>query len=159
MDNMNKPKLASPWISFYREIEAMFKEDEQVHPVYDEENNVVKLYVENQEKAEALEKILPDHRTFGNVTVTVTVIPANKLAEVRDTWFRKAFEGNPAVSYITTITDVFNNPITYVVFKNKVVQYYNDDLGDVHGNRSTLYQDIAKEIFEDHEGIFFCTDV
>ena len=159
MDNMNKPKLAAPWISFYREIEAMFKEDEQVHPVYDEENNVVKLYVENQEKAEALEKILPDHRTFGNVTVTITVIPANKLTEVRDTWFRKAFEGNPAVSYITTITDVFNNPITYVVFKNKVVQYYNDDLGDVHGNRSTLYQEIAKEIFEDHEGIFFCTDV
>lgn len=159
MDNMNKPKLAAPWISFYREIEAMFKEDEQVHPVYDEENNVVKLYVEDQEKAEALEKILPDHRTFGNVTVTVAVIPANKLTEVRDTWFRKAFEGNPAVSYITTIEDVFNNPITYVVFKNKVVQYYNDDLGDVHGNRSTLYQEIAKEIFEDHEGIFFCTDV
>ena len=71
---MNKPKLAAPWISFYREIEAMFKEDEQVHPVYDEENNVVKLYVEDQEKAEALEKIWKKGYTVTFALVRETAI-------------------------------------------------------------------------------------
>jgi hypothetical protein len=50
------------------------------------------------------------------------------------------------------------NPITYVIFKKEVVQYYDDNLGDAHGNRTTLYEQIANQIFEDREGIYFCTD-
>lgn len=42
---------------------------------------------------------------------------------------------------------------------NKVVQYFNDDLGDAHGVCSTLYQEIAKDVFGEHEGIFFCTNL
>ena len=48
--------------------------------------------------------------------------------------------------------------MTYVVFKKEVVQYFNDSLGDIHGVCSTLMQDIAKDIFEDTEGVYFCTD-
>lgn len=49
----------------------------------------------------------------------------------------------------------------YVVFKNCVVQFFNDNLNDIYGNISTLYQDIAREIFADAEweGVFYCTDV
>jgi hypothetical protein len=55
-------------------------------------------------------------------------------------------------------------PLTYVVFKNRVVQFFNDNLNDPHGVISTLYQDIADEIFADmpyqaHGGIAYCTDV
>ena len=50
------------------------------------------------------------------------------------------------------------NPITYVIFKKEVVQYYNDSLSDAHGMCSTLYQDIAKRILDADEGIFFCTN-
>ena len=39
------------------------------------------------------------------------------------------------------------------------MQYYNDDLGDAYGNCSTLWQDIARRLFEDVLGIFYCTDV
>lgn len=54
-------------------------------------------------------------------------------------------------------------PFTYVVFKNCVVQFFNDNLNDPHGIVSTLYQDIAAEIFADMPfpqdgGICFCTD-
>ena len=41
------------------------------------------------------------------------------------------------------------NSFTYVVFEKEVVQYWNDNLGDINGLRSTLYQDLAKEIFAD----------
>ena len=33
--------------------------------------------------------------------------------------------------------------ITYVIFKNCVVQFFNDNLNDAHGLISTLYQNIA----------------
>jgi len=32
-------------------------------------------------------------------------------------------------------------------------------LNDIYGNTSTLYQDIAAEVFEDQPGIFYCTDI
>jgi hypothetical protein len=50
---------------------------------------------------------------------------------------------------------------TYVVFKNCVVQFFNDNLNDCHGIISTLYQDIAAEIFEDADlhNVYYNTDV
>ena len=43
------------------------------------------------------------------------------------------------------------------VFAKEVVQYWNDSLSDPYGKVSTLYQDIAKDIFEDTDGVMFCT--
>ena len=62
-------------------------------------------------------------------------------------------------SYVEEVTGIFSNPITYVVFVNEVVQYYNDNLSDIHGLRSTLYQEIAKDIFETRLGVYYCTDL
>lgn len=149
--------LSSPWVEFYREIEAMFKEDPQIKVVYDEEGNTVKLYVEDSDKADALSQILPTEKSFGNVTINIEVIPANVSSNSKFPLFRKAFEGNPVFSYATSSSGVFE--INYVVFKNKVVQYPNDDISDVNGLRSTLYQNIADDIFTNREGIYFCTDV
>ena len=60
--------------------------------------------------------------------------------------------------YSVTIEGIMTNPITYVIFKKEVVQYYNDSLADAHGMCSTLYQDIASRILDAGEGIFFCTN-
>ena len=32
-------KLSSPWVEFYRKIEALFEQDDEVKVVYEEENN------------------------------------------------------------------------------------------------------------------------
>lgn len=45
------------------------------------------------------------------------------------------------------------------MFKNKVVQYFNDDLSDANGVCSTLYQEIAKRIFGENPMIYFCTSI
>ena len=155
---MARLKLSSPWVLFYREIEAMFKEDPGVRVIYDEESNIVKLYVDGDEKANALAELLPTEKEFGNVTLRIEVIPSNCLG-VSAVSFEKAFEGNAALSYIKTVKGIFSNNITYIVFKNKVVQYFDDSLSDVNGLCSTLYQEIAKDIFGCRDGIFFCTDV
>lgn len=50
-------------------------------------------------------------------------------------------------------------PFTYVVFKNCVVQFFNDNLNDPHGIISTLYQEIAEEVLESVPNTYYCTDI
>ena len=157
-------KLAPPWVRYANEMTQLFKYDKEVHVVYDNEQLILSLYVDCQRKADALAELLPESVAFGNITLHINVIPANgALSTVaglsKPALFANAFEGNGAFSFIKTVTGIFSNNLTYVVFKNKVVQYFNDDLGDIYGNCSTLYQDIAKNIFGNQEGIYFCTDV
>ena len=150
-------KLSSPWVTYYKEIVAMFGEDPDIKIDFDEAENTVKLFVNGQDKADALTQLLPMEKEFGNVVLYIEVIPANKQPSKIDV-YRKAFDGNPAFSYSATIEGIMSNPISYLVFRNKVVQFYNDDLGDINGNKNTLYQDIAEDLFENHDGICFCTD-
>lgn len=172
---MAKLQLVSPWVNYYHEMNAFFKKDRNVTVVYDEEETEIKLYVEGAEKADALTKLIPASREFGNVTLKITIIPANcepanyetpyrrprysvrTLANETAALFNIAFRDNPAFLFTERIS-LQTNDIIYVVFRNEVVQYYNDDLGDYHGQCSTLYQNIAADIFKPIEGVHYCTD-
>lgn len=151
-------ELSPPWDEYYREVDALFGEDPDVKIDMNDEDCELTLYVEGQDKADAISSLLPTEQVFGNVTLKVTVVPANEGPKTKLDLIKDAFEGNPAFSYATTINILYANPVSFVVFKNKVVQYFNDDLSDVNGNRSTLYQEIAKEIIGEGDGIYFCTD-
>lgn len=153
-------KQAPPWITYVSELEQLFKLDDEVHVVYDNDEHNVKLYVENAEKATALMNLIPEKKEFGNVTLTIEVVPTNGCERFNvDNEYEAALNGNGAFSFIKVVRGIFTNNITYVVFKNRVVQYFDDNLGDIYGQRSTLYQEIAKHIFGEKDGVFFCTDV
>ena len=152
-----KMKLSPPWIEYYRKLEAMFGPDPDIKVEFDEGEMHIKLYVESHEKATALDELLPVQKDFGNVSVFIEVIPANDEPKRIDI-VKRAFEGNPAFSYATTIEGIMSNPISYVVFKPEVVQIWSDNLSDVNGLTSTLMAEIAKEIIGQDDGIFFCTD-
>lgn len=158
---MAKLKLSPPWVIFYQEVKQLFKKDPDVHVVFDEETPVLSLYVDDADKADALDQLLPKEKDFGGVTLLVKVIPANKkdLDFNPDNLYDRAFKENPILSYIKTVRGIFANNMTYVVFEPEIVQFFNDDLGDVNGYCSTLYQNIAKDVFTEHEGVFFCTDL
>ena len=153
--------LSAPWQTYYKELSKLFEKDDEVRIVYDTDEQVISIYVDNAIKAEAMAAVLPIVKEFGSVELTINVIPSNKVNILRSSkgmGFPDLFKGNPIVSDVVVIDGIMTNPITYVIFKKEVVQYFNDDLGDAHGMCSTLYQDIAKRVFEDHEGVFFCTD-
>ena len=155
-------KLSAPWQIYYKELCELFKYDDEVRIVYDTDEQVINIYVENIAKADAMAAVLPMEKEFGAITVQINVIPANptfkKAKSMRGTIYEDLFRGNPIVDDIVTIEGVMTNPITYVIFKKEVVQYYNDSLSDAHGMCSTLYQDIAKRVLDAGEGIFFCTN-
>lgn len=154
-------KMSPPWISYVRKLEHLFEGDSDIVINYDNEDVSVKLFVSNTDKAEALKKILPVEQVFGNVILKIVVVPPNDTFTSKVQYFRKAFEGNPNVHEIITIDDVpdmeFSNPITYMIFEKQVIQYYDDNLGDAHGNRTTLNEILAREVFGDTGEIFFCT--
>ena len=157
MEDNKKVKLSAPWFTYYREIDAMFSKDPDVRVEFNEESKIIKMYVNGQEKAEAIAQILPPVKEFGNVAVEVQVIPANKLESSKSDLFRIAFEGNPILVDVVDVPDQIL-PVSYVVFKKEVVQFFDDNLSDIYGNKTTLYQEIAKDIFVDTQRIFFCTE-
>lgn len=167
---MAKLGLSSPWVTFYHEVSAFFEKDSDITIVYNEDENILNLYVDNATKAAALTELLPVEKTFGAVTMRINVIPANRVAKTKLASFKAtdepvgmlyetALDGNEHLADIVHINGIFNNPMTYVIFKKEVVQYYNDSLGDFNGVCSTLMQNIAEEIFENRTGVYFCTDV
>lgn len=154
---MAKMGLTPPWIEYYNELEVMFKEDPEVKVLYYEDDYKVKLFVDNDKKATALSMLIPEKKVFGNIVMSIEIVPANgKLSSVAAT-YRDAFENNRVVSDIREI-EFFGTTYTYVVFVPEVVQYWTDNISDLHGLRSTLYQDVAKDLF-DCSNVFFCTDL
>lgn len=154
---MNEVGLQAPWVLFARQIQKMFEKDEEVKVVCDEKNNEIKLLVNNTIKADALSLILPSEKTFGNIVVKIIVVPAND--EKTSDLFKRAFAGNAAVNKIEVVNDLFENDGVYVLFDPVVVQYFADDISDFYGNTSTLYEDLAREIFEKTPQVHFCTDL
>lgn len=154
---MSNLKISSPWVNYYHEIDALFGLDPEIRVDINEGENTVTLYVDNAEKAEAIARLLPAERAFGNVTVKTKVVPANQLQSSRLGLFQRAFKGNPAFAFTKSFE---GQPygFCYVVFANKVVQYFADNLQDVNGNRSTLYEEIARDLFGEDGDVFFCTD-
>lgn len=152
--------LVTPWIEYCNQLEVLFAEDNDVRVDYNTEKNDIRLYVADAEKADALAKLLPSFKTFGNVTVTVTVVPPNENGEPNKfELIAKAFKGNNAVKLITNGSNPITSDMNFVVFRKKVVQYYNDNIGDYNGVKSTLYQDLAAEIFGEMFGVHYCTDI
>lgn len=159
-ESTTKTGMYSPWVVFVNQIKALFANDPDVDVEYHSDEQTINLYVADSDKADALMKIMPMSKKFGNITVYVRVIPANdNNGEYLAKCFETAFYGNDAFSHLTTVKDAFmSNPLSYCVFKKEVVQYPNDNIFDEHGVCSTLYQDLAHDIFGDVHGVFFCTD-
>ena len=165
--NSVRLKVSPPWVTTINMIEALFDGDPQIACNVNDggKNPSITLACNNGDKVTALQQILPAEFEFGNVKLAVGVygVPSNRAFKNKRELFEAAFSGNPAFAYtVSPVDDGYNwFSMTYVVFKNCVVQFFNDNLDDCHGIISTLYQDIAKEILvgEAAAGVYFNTDV
>jgi len=153
---MAKLSKSAPWTEYYSQIKALFEQDPEIEIIYDEDNSEIKLHVDNAVKADALTQLLPAEKSWGGVKLKITVVPSND-PESMVSLFQKAFDGNPAFSY-TEHVDSAGFTADYIVFAHEVVQYFDDNIGDVNGNKSTLYEKIARNVFDVPAGTFFCTD-
>lgn len=168
--------LSAPWIEHYRKLQVMFKHDECVSVVYDAANMKCDLYVDGEDKANALLNLLKPVVEFGNIALSVIVHPSNALTEMNvprrrlyapsyyatsrtyDEIHYRAFECNTAMNSVEYAYGPGGEVFTYVIFANEVVQYFADDASDYFGLKSTLYEDIARDIFIEEPGVYYCTN-
>ena len=145
----NKVQLSPPWQTYVNELKAMFEYDHEVQIKYDDAEKQVYIFVAKAAKAAALEKILCSKAVFGNVTLTVNVVPPNEDEQPRDVLedFEDALRDNPLVRSIFSNDTPFGK-YRYVGFHREVVQFYNDQMDDPNGNKSMLLQEIARDIFK-----------
>lgn len=172
---MARINLVAPWDEYYHKMMAFFKEDSDVTVLYDGQEDgtkYIKVLVDNPEKATALETLLNKEKDFGGVKLIVTVAPANDIpqhmARLMSQWeedskyyslYRSALIGNANFATVQEIKGLLGFDATFVVFKKKVIQYYNDNIGDLNGVKSTLAEYIARDIFIPNSGVFFNTDI
>ena len=157
-------KISPPWVTYINKLQALFDGDPQIAFNINYDNMTVALAGNNGEKNAALQRLLPTEKKFGNITLHIIIDGpiANIAFPTQKDLFDTAFNGNPAYAYsVSPDEETWFFSLTYVVFKNCVVQFFNDNLNDPHGIVSTLYQDIAAEIFEDAglNGVYYNTDV
>ena len=167
-------KLSPPWVTFINKLEALFDPDPLIAfnvNLSGEDAPSVTLSVAASagDKATALAQILPSEKKFGNVTLKIMIDGkfTNRAFTTSKELFETAFEKNPAFAYaVAPAQEGYWYPdMTYVVFKNCVIQFFNDNLNDCHGVISTLYETIADEVFEEWKenytggAVYFNTDV
>ena len=162
-------KISPPWVIYIHKLQALFDGDPHIafNVDYNKPSVVINVTNTDGEKAAALATLLPSEQKFGNVILSITIecenMPNKAFVSAKEI-FETAFKGNPCFAYVVVPeSEYWYVPFTYVVFKNCVVQFFADNLNDPHGIVSTLYQNIADEVFEDFDlfgdGYSFCTDI
>lgn len=153
-----KLDLASPWVIYWKQLCELFKGDDDIRISFNNEERRITLRVDNTDKYNALNQLLPSEKEFGNVKLQIAVVPANLSQKSRVDLIKDLFKNNHDISRMVTIDDVLGNPVTYVAFKPDIVQYKADNLHDINGNVTTLRETVAKDIIGEEEGVCFCTD-
>jgi len=152
-------KLATPWTIFTEKMKKLFEGDKDITVTYnDDDIPMIKVLVDSQDKYEALVKLLPTMKEFGNVKVLINVVPSNKTKTRREL-LDTLFKDNPVFSTILTSMTHADIEATYVMFKPKIASYFADNLQNPWGYNNELYADIAREVFSDQAGIMFSTDM
>lgn len=173
----------APWIEHYRKLQELFRLDPEVRVFMDEEKYKVSILVEDPVKAAALTDILLPEVEFGNITLTVNVIPGNCAVEKAERLagrkgyngvayrtrfgdsessnlikYQNAFKRNRAVTAIATALDISGDTMTFVIFAPEVAQYYDDNIRSLYGICTKTLEQIAKEVCCEKDGVFFCSD-
>lgn len=161
---MLKLAIEAPWYTFNKMVKAMFSDDTDivVGDIYEtdgETDYAFDIEVRKHKKFVALDRLLPGVKTFGNVTLGIVLFDEEN-DETQNTvdLFKTVFTNNPIVANIATKSDPAGREYAYVLFRNEVIQFFDDDISDYNGNWSGLAEDIAREVFaENSRGVNFCT--
>lgn len=153
---MPELNLSSPWFIWASELNELFLYDSEVTCSYDNDVPSVTLRVDNPTKADAIAKILPTEKEFGNVILAVNVLPCNDESTTEQL-FRTAFDDNPAFAGILVGSMPDGSEVTYAAFAPEVAQFRNDDISSAYGVATMTYEQIARDVIGEDDGVFVCS--
>lgn len=157
--------LEAPWETFKKMVWNLFAQDPEIDVADtliegdDDCDYVLNIEVKNHAKFEALDRVMPQYKIFGNVVLKIVLFDVENIGvNPGVALFETIFKGNPILQDVKNVVDAAGASHGYVRFKPEVVQFFDDNLADYSGNWSGLAEDIAREVFEnDSTGMYFCT--
>lgn len=152
-------QLSAPWETYYKKLQALLGDDPEISLKFDKAAGVIKIYVDNAKKADALDRLLIARKVFGNVKINITVIPSNKVyhGEYEDL-YDCAFDGNPVFVGTQYASLPEGGDLSYVIWSREVAQFFNDNLADYQGNQTMLYEQIARDVLKYEPAVYHCTE-
>ena len=159
MSKFNELTLEAPWNTYRKMINALFEYDPEIEvgdivsaPGVESADYNIAIKVRNHRKFEALQKLLPDRKVFGSVTVAIYIydMPNNKRNDIDI--LKDLFRDNPIVSNYEKIKLPDGSERDFVCFRPEVIQFFDDDISDCYGNYNGLTEDIARAVFGDRAG-------
>lgn len=152
-------QLSAPWETYYKKLQALLGDDSEISLKFDKAAGVIKIYVDNAQKADALDRLLIARKVFGNVKINITVIPSNKVyhGEYEDL-YDCAFDGNPVFVGTQYASLPEGGDLSYVIWSREVAQFFNDNLADYQGNQTMLYEQIARDVLKYEPAVYHCTE-
>lgn len=150
--------ISSPWMTYYKKLVALFFDDPELEVKWNEDEKSIIIESTNTFKIMALEKLLEPTVTYGNVTITVKCLVKDGSEESVASIFRTAFAGNPHISEVIEQETMGCIDQTFVLFKPEVIQFFNDDLTDYHGNWNGLSEDIMRDVINKNLRVNIGTD-
>ena len=156
--------LSAPWQTIQHEIFHLLEPDKEVtvSEVSECDNGVysVDISSKNGKKIAALEKVIKNSFNLGNVQLVINFIHEREDDDVTVQDYIDAFEGNSNfVTVEETSKGLFQN-LVYVIFAKEILQFFNDQLDDVYGNKNIIVADAANDVCNKNSKsleINFCT--
>ena len=136
--------IASPWAVYAGRVAALFAGDKDVKVTYDNDEPKVTLFVDGEDKADAILGLLPGSMQFGNVTLDVCVVPSNREPSEADL-YRVAFAGNPVFMGVAEGYGPAGD-IAYALFAPEVVQLREDDISEYGGLTTLTVAELAESV-------------
>jgi len=154
-----------PWLTFWNKLKATLGADcsVTVDPLdVSGSPYVARITVPDPAQAAATVALLNPQHAFGNVVVVVEVRDGLGLvvtatgpgsAEELSEWVRVAFRNNGWYRDVV-IKDLLGHRRVYPVFAKSVVQFFNDDLSELHSNFNVAAASVFANVLEHAPGGF-----
>ena len=174
---MSKVNLVNPITGHANELAAFLSKDADIHTKFEFKRRVLRIYVDNAAKAEALACVLKKRIELGNLYLDIAVYPGNgdgkygkKLnceicaedkgdPKVLYTIWKLAFRGNKNFVRILQAKDQADVVWTFALFNRVAVQWLNDDIQNPELTTSALPETVVKTFAAEHLGVQISTDV
>lgn len=150
--------LSPPQYGLWREIKGSFgaSPNVQVKEIYEENGvNIIDIVGSDADVCNGLAYVMTLSYNFGGIKVTVRILDkggnqytapilkeGENAAEVLKKHFQNALQGNPYFSRVLDISSGFVGVYVWIEFQPKVIQFWNDNIGDYYGNNNYVAADV-----------------
>lgn len=171
---MSKTNMANPITGHANQLAAFLAKDDDIHTKFEFKRRVLRIYVDDVSKAEALAVILKKRIELGKLYLDIAIYPPNadngygkKLdlkagdmtADELKTMWKCAFKGNRNFVRVLQAKDRTDTIWTFALFNNVAVQWLNDDMQNPELTTSALPETVVKTFAASHPGVQISTDV